>query len=182
MLDLPNTELQLLKKLIVTILLSVFAFNFAGFAVLFFAEQHIIYFEMNEKIKEEKNLETITLSKNEAKQYLCDDDEELNINGKMYDIARQEDKGDKIIFYCINDEKEEHLFAKLESFFDFKDRTKDSDGKMELQFVKFLTLVMFIPAAQTPAKSEILLTSIKDISQKFSSIKPTPDILPPRQA
>ncbi|MBS1494099.1 MAG: hypothetical protein JST55_11335 [Bacteroidetes bacterium] len=169
-----------MKKLIVFILLSIFSFNFAGFAVMFFVEQRVIYFEMNEKIKEEQNLETISLTKEEAKLYLIEDEEELNINGKMYDIARHEDHGDKIIFYCINDEKEEHLFAKLESFFDYK--AKNTDGKMELQLVKFLSLVTLIPAAQQHTKTEILLTSIKDISQKFASIKLTPDTLPPRQA
>ncbi len=170
-----------MKKLIVSILLSVFAFNFAGFAILFFAEQHVIYFEMNERIKEEKNLQKITLSKNEVKQYLSDD-KELNINGKMYDIARQEDNGDKTVFYCINDEKEEHLFSKLESFFDFKDKAKDTDGKMELQFIKFLSLVTLVPTTLSSSKTEILLTSIKDITHKFASIKLVPDTLPPRQA
>lgn len=149
---------------------------------MFFVEQHMIYFEMNERLKEEKNLETIVLSKEEAKIYLCDDDKELNINGKMYDIASQEDLGDKIAYRCINDEKEEYLFAKLESFFDFKDRAKNTDGKLELQLVKFLILATLVPAEQDSDKKEILLTSITDTPQNFTSYNLTPDTQPPRRA
>jgi hypothetical protein len=169
-----------LKKFIVSILLSVFLFNFAGFAAMFFVEQHIIYFEMNEKLKHEKNLETIVLSKADAQKYSWDDGKELKIDNRMYDIARQEDKGDEIIFYVIHDEAEGNLFAKLESFFDFKNKANSTDGKIELQLVKFLTLVTLTPADQTANKTEVFLTSLSDITPQFTSINISPDKQPPR--
>lgn len=147
--------------------------------MMFFIEQRIIYIEMNEKLKEEANLETITLTKEEAAQYLIDDGKELNINGRLYDIARIEDKGDKISYFCINDENEEHLFAKLEVFFDYKNKN-NSDGKMELQLVKFLTLVTIAPESQNTIKTEILLSSIIDLPDNFTSVNPIPDIQPPQ--
>jgi hypothetical protein len=171
-----------LKKFIALILLSVFLFNFAGFAVMFFVEQHLIYFEMKEKINEEKNLQAIVLSKEDAKKYLWDDGKELKIHDKMYDIARSEDKGDEIIFYCVHDEAEGNLFAKLDSFFDMKDLMKNTDGKMELQLVKFLTLVTIQSVQGETNKQEIQVSSIQEPTQRFSCNIITPDTQPPRQA
>jgi len=149
---------------------------------MFFVEQHLIYFEMKEKVNEEKNLQAIVLSKEDAKKYLWDDGKELKIHDKMYDIARSEEKGDEIIFYCVHDEAEGNLFAKLDSFFDMKDMMKNTDGKMELQLVKFLTLVTVQPAPQETIKQEVLISSIQEPSQRFSGNFITPDTQPPRQA
>ena len=171
-----------MKKFLSLILLSVFLFNFAGFAVMFFGEQHMIYFEMKEKLNEEKNLQTIVLSKEDANKYLWDDGKELKIQDKMYDIARSEDRGNEIVFYCVHDEAEGNLFAKLDSFFDMKDMMKNTDGKMELQLVKFLTLVTIQPVPKETIKDEILVSSIHEPSQRFSSNIITPDTQPPRQA
>ena len=169
-----------MKKLIVFILLSIFAFNFAGFALLFFVEQHVIYYKMNEKVKLEANLERIALTKEQSDKYIWDDGKELKIEDRMYDIARQETKGDSIIYYAVYDDEEVHLFAKLESFFNSKN-PKHSDGKMELNCIKFLSLVTLVPSSQDTGKTEILISSIKDIILDFNSIKLTPDTLPPRQ-
>ena len=42
-----------------------------------------------------------------------DDDDEFMYNGKMYDVVRHETKGDTVIYHCINDTKEDALFANL---------------------------------------------------------------------
>jgi len=147
---------------------------------MFFVEQHIIYFEMNEKLKHEKNLETIILSKTDAEKYLWDEGSELKIDDKMYDIARQEDRGDEIVYYVIHDEAEGNLFAKLESFFDFKDKAKQTDGRMELQLVKFLSLATLIPVEQNANKIEVFVTSLSDTPPLFTSNNISPGKQPPR--
>lgn len=137
---------------------------------------------MKEKINEGKNLQAIVLSKEDAKKYMWDEGKELKIQDKMYDIAGSEDKGDEIIFYCVHDEAEGNLFAKLEAFLDMKDMMKNTNGKIELQLVKFLTMVTLQPVSQATNKNEILVSSIQEPLQRFSSNIITPDIQPPRQA
>jgi hypothetical protein len=150
-----------------------------GFEMMFFVQQRMIHLKMAKKIKIEQNLERIVLSKEQAQKYLWDDGKELKIDDKMYDIGRQEDKGDSIVYYAAFDDEEVHLMAKIESFFDFKSKS-DSDGKLELQLVKFLTLVTLIPSSLDEGKTEFLITSLTDISPHFTSVTLIPDTLPPR--
>jgi len=177
-----------LKKLIASILLSVFVFNFAGFSLLFFIEREIIHFQMKEKVekfarlKTQENLQQIVLHKDEAKLYLVDDGRELCIKGEMYDIGRREYKGDEIVFHVMHDKEEGELLAALEKFLDLKDNFKKNGGQIELNLVKFLCLGTLISTPAESDKNEILITAISETTQHFSSIKLKPAILPPRQA
>lgn len=147
--------------------------------MMFFVQQRMIHFKMARKIKIEQNLERIVLSKEQAKKYLWDDGRELKIDDKMYDIGRQEDKGDSIIYYAAFDDEEVHLMTKIDTFFDFKD-SHHTDGKVEMQIVKFLTLITLIPSSPDDAKTEFLITSIPDITPHFTSVTLSPHKLPPR--
>lgn len=169
-----------LKKLVALILLSIFAFNFMGFEMMYFVQHRLIHFKMAKKINIEQNLERIVLSKEQAKKYLWDNGKELKIDGKMYDIGRQEEKGDSIVYFAAYDDDEVHLMAKVETFFDFRDNAKNTDGKLELQLVKFLTLITLIPSSIDGGRTEFLITSISDIQPHFTSVTLIPDTLPPR--
>jgi len=143
---------------------------------------------MNEKLEKfarlekQENLQQIVMHKDEAKLYLVDDGRELCINGEMYDIGRREYKGDEIIFHCMHDKEEGELLSKLEKFFDLKDNFKKNGGQIELQLVKFLCLGTLISTPDDSEKKEVLITSISEITQHFSSIKLKPAILPPRRS
>ena len=168
-----------MKKAVALILLAIFAFNFMGFETVFFVQRGLIHIKMAKKVRIEQNLERMVLSKEDAKRYLWDDGKELKIGDNMYDIGRQEDKGDSIVYYAAYDDEEVHLMAKIENFFDFKEKS-DSDGKLELQLVKFLTLITLLPSSIGEGKTEILISSLTDITPHFSSVVLTPDTLPPR--
>lgn len=43
-------------------------------------------------------------------------DHEISINGKLFDVVRQSEDKDQIIYYCIHDAKEETLIAKTRQF------------------------------------------------------------------
>ncbi len=150
-----------------------------GFELVFFIQRGMIQLKMAKKVRIEQNLEKIVLSKEDAARYIWDDGKELKIGYHMYDIARQEDKGDSIVYYAAYDDEEVHMMANIEKFFNHKNNT---DGKFELQLLKFLTLVTLIPASESAGKSEILISFIHDIKPHFTTIYFPPDPLPPRRA
>ncbi|MDP4266405.1 MAG: hypothetical protein Q8880_03100 [Bacteroidota bacterium] len=82
----------------------------------------IAQFQVKNEIKNDilknisdKQLVLIKISKGiKNKNVSWKEENEFSIDGKMYDVVRKIDKGDSIYCYCINDEKEESLFANLD--------------------------------------------------------------------
>jgi len=171
-----------LNRTIPLILLCAFIFNFCGYTLFFFAGKKIIRSEAKAEIKQrlesKSEFEKIILHKDEAHKYfLCED--ELKIDGKIYDIASQETAGENIVFHCIHDEFEEKLFAVLDEFLNF-DEEEDKEGKHHHHFVKFLTLESNINSNNTLVKTQIILASLSEASLNLSSLSISPDTLPPR--
>ncbi len=74
------------------------------------------------KGKDVSELEVITLSLKKFKKALVEEDE-MELDNKMYDIARTDIKGDTIIIYCLHDEDEDNLLSLLDSI--LSNSTKD---------------------------------------------------------
>ena len=90
----------------------VFGYNIAGYYITFSALRYLNKTEIENSIlnTHQKNIEVIEVKKN---SFSYVNEEEINYHGKLYDIIRKEVKGDSVYFYCVNDKKEEHLFANL---------------------------------------------------------------------
>jgi hypothetical protein len=94
---------------------------------------------MKAKLRElpEEKLEKITISKNDIGK-LDSDQKEIELNGKMYDIAKVVKQGDDFIIYALPDKSEDDLL----SFLDELVRQSNNDKKpIPSQLLEFFSLV-----------------------------------------
>ncbi len=66
--------------------------------------------EIKASIKESE-CTVIKLSKSAINNYLVDDGKELFYEDSYYDIIKVKDEGSSVLFYCLDDKKEDSLFA-----------------------------------------------------------------------
>ena len=105
-----------MKKLISFIAISVLLFNTIGSLIVFKSMSYCIHKEIKNAITQsipQNKLITIIIDKNNNKDINFVDDKEFMYKGKMYDVVRQQANGNTTIYYCINDTKEEELYANL---------------------------------------------------------------------
>ncbi len=107
-----------MKKAASLFLLSIFLFNAVGYYFVYKAAQYQIKYEMQSEIKQgadNNEFETLTISKNNL-HYVewLETGKEMRYNNKLYDIVKCTETSSAVTFYCINDTKEESLFANLE--------------------------------------------------------------------
>ena len=74
------------------------------------------------------------------------EEDEMEVLGKMYDIARIKESGDTVIVYALQDAAEDNLLAFMDEVVKRPQQDKNSPPAQILQFI-FLT---FLPPAQQP--------------------------------
>jgi len=95
-------------------------FQSTGYYMSFKIQQQRIRHEIKQQIKAGVPQEEIVLLilsravQDDRDEFQRIHDHEFRYQGKMYDIVRQEDHGEATWFYCISDEKETLLFARLD--------------------------------------------------------------------
>ena len=111
-----------MKKAVPIFLAFLILYNVLGYLIVFKTFQYSIRNEVRQKIVNsvpENELIVIRLTNAEMKSgkngYAKTDNMEFSLAGKMYDIVRSKTEGDTNILYCINDTKEESLFANLDA-------------------------------------------------------------------
>ncbi len=92
-----------------------FVFNSVGFIFLFVSEKETLKKETWKEIGEPKSFERIETLSISLADYNAGNilerinEREIRFRGKMYDVVKEERQDDKLIFYCIHDEKEDKL-------------------------------------------------------------------------
>ena len=128
-------------KTLSIVLISFFLVHLTGFYVYFGIRQSQIHREMRSKLKElpADQLEVIHLSVKAYQQSLRNDDE-IEIDGKMFDIAFVEHKNEKVIVYCLHDSAEDNLLSFLDQV--LKKATQDSQqastSLFQFNFLSFI--------------------------------------------
>jgi hypothetical protein len=133
-----------MKKLFAIVFVSLFLLHYAGFYAYFGTRLMSIRYEMKNKLKAlpEEKLEKIVLSKNNFAK-IDFEEHEVELNGKMYDIAKVIERGDQFIIYALHDTSEDNLL----SFLDEMVKRSSNDKKpVPSQLLQFLSLV-FIPSS-----------------------------------
>ena len=89
-----------MKKYFSIAILSLFLLHLAGFYIYFVIRQGQIHQEMRSKLKKlpADQLDVLHLSATEFKK-LARGDDDIEVNEKMYDIARVEIENEKVIVY-----------------------------------------------------------------------------------
>jgi hypothetical protein len=128
-----------MKKLFAIGLVSLFLLHFAGVYTYFGFRLMTIRQEMRELLKAtpEEELKLIQLTKSEYQKSLHEEDE-LELNGKMYDIARVEVKDGAYFVYALHDSAEDNLLSFLDEIL----KRSSSDKKpVPSQLFGFISLV-----------------------------------------
>lgn len=129
---------MIVKKLIGIVFLSVLLLQMAGSYVYFIIRLTTIRQEMRGELKNtpDDQLTLLTFSTKEYKKLNADEDE-VEVNGKMYDIARSVRLDDKVLVYALHDEAEDNLLALLQEI--VKRSSKDK-RPVPSQLIQLLTL------------------------------------------
>lgn len=86
-------------------------------------------------------LEVIHLSTIAYQSSLRDDGDEIEVNGKMFDIARVEIKQGQVVIYCLHDSAEDNLLSFLDHV--LKNATTDSQHASSSLFqFNFLSYIL----------------------------------------
>ena len=124
--------MQILRKIISILILSVFIYNAIGFLavhqVLSAYYKHLGMKQVKKPTAEEL-IELLIFNKNDILLSRIDfrwvHSREFKYNGDMYDIVEKKETDDQLIVYCINDTKEK----KLEEEFEKRVRKNSSGDK-----------------------------------------------------
>lgn len=131
-----------MKKCIHISLVFLFLFNSFGYVILFLKLQEDIKKEVLQKISAvipEKDLLKISFFKNDKINWK--ETNEFEYHGAMYDVVKREDKGNYIVLYCFNDEKEASLLKNFKKQFDDERNKKtNTAGKINLTNFSFTAI------------------------------------------
>ena len=136
-----------MKKLFSVILVSLLLFNFAGLFLYFSVQLFRIHQEMKAKIRTlpDEELEILVMRQEDFNKARVEEDE-MEVLGKMYDIARIKESGDTVIVYALQDAAEDNLLAFMDGVVKRPLQDKTSPPAQILQFIS----LTFLPPAQQP--------------------------------
>ncbi|MCB0288191.1 MAG: hypothetical protein KDE57_16140 [Calditrichaeota bacterium] len=122
-------------RTVISLLLLFLLFQPSAYVAFFKLQQHHIRKEIKQKIKRGVPDDELVLLKIAKNSDIASDnffrlmfENEIRLDGNMYDIVRQEDRGDTTWYFCIHDDKETGLFANLDDWVK-REFDKNSDRK-----------------------------------------------------
>jgi hypothetical protein len=142
--------------------------NGLGFYVFYVLQLHQIKIEMRESLKAFPNekLDILELSELEYEEAIVEEDE-IQVEGKMYDVARVAHGNGTVKVYCLHDVKEDNLMLLGEII----SQPMSEKHRIPPVFIAYLAL-MFI----TPATIFDLVTASSDIQRiqfyHFATVSP----------
>jgi hypothetical protein len=167
-----------MKKFFAIGIVSLFLLHLAGVYTYFGVRMMAIHKEMKAKLKmlPADKLEKIILSKEEFKR-INFDEEEVELKGKMYDIAKIVEQENHFIIYALHDESEDDLLSFLD---EITKKSSDDKEPVPSQLLQFLGLV-FIPTSNSFHFPQV--TSEKHFSfysNRYSAFHTSIESPPPR--
>jgi len=135
-----------MKKLFAIGFLTLFALQFAGFYAYFGVRLIAIRQEMKALLAQtpEEQLQKIVISAVEFAS-IDQDESEIELNGKMYDIAKIKKQGGDYLLFALHDEHEDSLLSLLDEMVKRSTRDKKPVPSQLLQFLTWL----FVPTSTT---------------------------------
>lgn len=105
------------KKIFFVVLLAAFLYNIAGYFFVFAFQQAGIRNSIKEMFAEAApaSLTVIKINNTEINNLEWEGSDELRFQGKMYDVVLKKQYGNCMYLYCYSDEKEDHLYASLDT-------------------------------------------------------------------
>ena len=108
-----------MKKILPLVLLFAMLFNTAGYYIAYELNRYLVRREISALIshgcfKDELSVLSI-FNPGADPAFKRIDEHEIEYRGNMYDISREVHKGRTVVFYCIQDKKEQQLMAGLKN-------------------------------------------------------------------
>jgi hypothetical protein len=168
-----------MKRAVSILMIVVFSLHFAGFYAYYAFRLVDIRKEMRKELKQKPlyELQKLTLSIEEYTRSKVGDDE-VNVGGKMYDIARMEAFNNEIVIYALHDEAEDSLISLLNTII----KRGDDDKRPVPQSLLALLGLHYLPSV-FHLINHVLLNSKASTHYLVSIYSFYPNLLspPPRQ-
>jgi hypothetical protein len=130
------------KRITSIVFLLLFLFNFAGIYFYFGVRIFTIKQEMRAALKNKPDSELTRLELPVAEfERSRVDEHEVKVNGKMFDIARIQFAGDRVIIFCLHDEAEDNLLSFLDAV---SSRAHNDKHPVPGTIVQFLSLTFLV--------------------------------------
>ncbi len=175
-----------MKKAVSFLLLILFLYSIAGIFISFKVQQFEVKKEIKLRLKKSVPKSELTLfsfhpSSDEYSTLQWIEDHEFRYNGKMYDIVyRSADSDGTLHFQCINDTKEEILFADLDEQVQKNcDSRSNPSAKNTLKLFSLLYISAPDASISDRNSTQIFRYSFCNFYSSPSSENPSP---PPRTA
>jgi hypothetical protein len=170
-----------MKKLVAIGILSMLLLHVAGWYAYFGARLFTIHHEMRQLLKSTptEKLELIKLTKAEYERTSREDEDEMELNGKMYDIARVELKEGVYFVYALHDGAEDSLLG----FLDEVVKRSTTDKKpVPSQLLSFITWIYLPVQNDFKFSCEMISIHASSYQNYYSSIVSVIDAPPPKLA
>ncbi len=167
-----------MKKLFAIAFVSLFLLHFAGVYTYFGVRLINIRQEMKLKLKtlSDDQLVKIVLSKKDFQKVDLEENE-IELNDNMYDIAKIEKNGNEYVLYAQHDEHEDNLL----SFLDEIMKRSNSDKKpVPSQLLQLLSLVYISPSNNFSFRKTVTEKHFSLYSNLYSSFHSSIESPPPK--
>ncbi len=125
-----------MKRLLSILIILLLLFNTIGFELLF----SFVLVQCKEdasqtmKILGEKNkLQILKIEKDASADLIRVNDREIKYHGELFDVYKEENRGDAVLIYCYRDKKEQNVINELQEI--TKEDNNNSSKKSAAKFV-----------------------------------------------
>lgn len=167
------------KRFISILLVCLLLAHLAGFYVYFIVRLGDLRMTMRQQLSSlpSGKLDKLTLPIQEFKMSWWEE-REMEWEGKMYDIARLEYAGDRVIVYCLHDEAEDNLVAFMTRIVEMSSQDKDPAPTSVIQFFQLKFVITGL--ALTPCYPPMPITHFSVYCPSLSEVDHLPVTPPPR--
>ena len=164
-----------LKKIIATSLIFCLLLNVTGSYIIFRVQQAAIKAEMKTMLSLQINTEAETVlifplgDKKATNRLTWEGNDEVNVDGQMYDVIEKKIWNNKLVIRCISDKKETTLISKYERMTDENNSKNKSALLLKLVNVPYVPakcIELFIsskPISSSCLRSEITCSEVRDV-------------------
>jgi hypothetical protein len=176
---------QMLRKIFSIVFAGLILYNLCGYYFVFQYDQAQVKQVMNERIRdgvenEKQYVEITILNPGVDADFKMLDKGEFLYHGKLYDVVSEKVSGKSIIFRCINDTKEEQLFANYDRYLDWVSGVNAPEKSKHSQAMLYHLIKQALVKNYSPVKTNSYSTIIyynptfELISYYITPISPPP--------
>lgn len=167
-----------MKRFSAFVVLLLFSLNFFGFYAYYAFRLVEIRREMRMQLQflPEEQLNRFVFSTTEYNEVMRGDDE-VQVSGCMYDIARMEMYKDSVLILALHDEAEDNLIAFIQTIVE---RSATDKKPLPTTVMVFFTLVYLLPAFEWEGAAQVRETGHTQHLLAYSSFYPGQHSPPPR--